>query len=207
MDKIWSYADTARYVMAVLVLISLVPGCVFWFAIHPFIGFWRRVGRFGATLIGGAAMIVAIAFLYLLRDTLLGQDFGTQVWLWLPAAVLLVVAQAIERVRKKHLKFNILTGGPEFSGDGTASTLLQEGIYGRMRHPRYFAWVLAILGWALFANYLGLYVYVAISWAFIYALILIEERELLARFGAAYEAYSRRVPRLPKNIWKTPPSP
>ncbi len=198
MDKIWSYADTARYVMAVLVLVSLVPACVFWFTIHPFIGFWRRVGRFGATLIAAAAMIVSIAVLYLLRDTLLGQDFGTQVWLWLPAAILLAVAAAIERARKQHLNFNILTGGPEFSGDGAASTLLQEGIYGRMRHPRYFAYALAILGWALFANYLGLYVYVVVSWAFIFVLILIEEHELSERFGALYEDYARKVPRLPR---------
>ena len=67
-----------------------------------------------------------------------------------------------------------------------------------MRHPRYFGYALAILGWALFANYLGLYVYVVISWAFIYVLILVEERELSERFGAQYEDYARRVPRLPK---------
>ena len=198
MDKIWSFADTARYVMAVLVLIFLVPACIFWFTIHPFIGFWRRVGRFAATLAAAGAMIVSIAFLYFLRDTLLGQDFGTQVWLWLPAAILLVAAAAIEQARKRYLTLNILTGGPEFLGDGTASSLLQEGIYGRMRHPRYFGSSLGILGWALFANYLGLYVYVVVSWAFIYALILIEEHELLERFGAAYEAYARRVPRLPR---------
>ena len=132
------------------------------------------------------------------RDALLQTDFGTEVWLWLPAAILIAIAAAIEQARKRYLKLNILTGGPEFAGDGAASTLLQEGIYGRMRHPRYFAYALAILGWALFANYLGLYVYVVVSWAFIYALILIEEHELLARFGAQYEAYARKVPRLPR---------
>lgn len=198
MDKIWSYIETARYVMAVLVLISLVPACNFWFTIHPFIGFWRRVGRFGATLAGGGIMVASMAILFWYREALLGRDFGTVVWLWLPAGVLLGIAAVIERARKKHLKFNILTGGPEFSGDGAATALLQEGVYARLRHPRYFAYALAIPGWALFANYLGLYVYVVVGWAFIYALIRLEERELSARFGAEYEAYARRVPRLPK---------
>jgi protein-S-isoprenylcysteine O-methyltransferase Ste14 len=206
-DKLWTYVETARYVMAVLVLISLVPACIFWFVIHPFIGFWRRIGRFGATLTGAASMIASMAAFFWYREAVLESDFGTQIWLWLPAAALLAIAASIERARKKYLRFNILTGGPEFEGDGEASALLQEGVYARMRHPRYFAYALGALGWALFANYLGLYLYVLVSWAVIYTLMVVEERELRGRFGVAYEAYARRVPRLPKHFWKISPIP
>lgn len=41
--------DKARYVVGVLVVIAVAPGMVWWFFLHPFVNFWRKVGA-GATL-------------------------------------------------------------------------------------------------------------------------------------------------------------
>ena len=76
-----------------------------------------------------------------------------------------------------------------------AGELATGGIYSRMRHPGYMAMSLAIAAAALFTNYLAMYV-VALAYVPLICLVaLLEERELLARFGVAYRAYCARVPR------------
>jgi protein-S-isoprenylcysteine O-methyltransferase Ste14 len=55
--------------------------------------------------------------------------------------------------------------------------------------------VLGLLGYALIANYLAIYLLFPICAASLYLIVLLEERELRDRFGAAYQAYARRVPR------------
>ena len=37
--------DTTRYVIGVLLIVGVPPAVIFWLLIHPFVGFWRRVGR------------------------------------------------------------------------------------------------------------------------------------------------------------------
>jgi len=56
--------------------------------------------------------------------------------------------------------------------------------------------VIAVAGWALLSNHLAAYAAVVVVIAALAVIIPIEERELVARFGAEYEAYRRRVPAL-----------
>ena len=51
------------------------------------------------------------------------------------------------------------------------------------------------MGSALIANYLALYLIVALWLPGIYVIVLLEEKELRDRFGRAYDDYCRRVPR------------
>ena len=88
----------------------------------------------------------------------------------------------------------ILAGIPELSADDPG-VLLQEGIYARIRHPRYIELLFWILGYALISNYLGTYVLFAITVPAIYLIVLMEEKELRDRFGEEYREYCRRVPR------------
>ena len=73
--------------------------------------------------------------------------------------------------------------------------LLSEGIYGKIRHPRYVEALLWVLGYAFIANYLGLYLLFILSIPTVFLIVLLEERELRERFGTEYEDYCRRVPR------------
>ena len=36
--------DRVRYYLALLILALVPPTILFWFSIHPFIRFWRRLG-------------------------------------------------------------------------------------------------------------------------------------------------------------------
>ena len=60
--------------------------------------------------------------------------------------------------------------------------------------PR-LARALVPLAAAFFANYLATWVLVLLMIPVIYWLAIIEERELLARFGDEYKDYMRKVPR------------
>ncbi|MDH3369164.1 MAG: isoprenylcysteine carboxylmethyltransferase family protein, partial [Gemmatimonadota bacterium] len=88
----------------------------------------------------------------------------------------------------------ILSGIPELR-KGDPGRLLTEGIYARLRHPRYVEVILGVISYALVANYLGGYVVVLVTVASMVPLVLLEERELRDRFGDAYDEYARRVPR------------
>lgn len=76
------------------------------------------------------------------------------------------------------------------------TVLVDRGIYAIVRHPQYLAGILLGLGLSLVAQHWavalpGLVVGLTSSFA-----AFDEEKELTERFGPAYEAYRRRVPRV-----------
>jgi protein-S-isoprenylcysteine O-methyltransferase Ste14 len=89
----------------------------------------------------------------------------------------------------------ILMGMPELAGEGGPGRLLCEGIYARIRHPRYIEIGLALLFDAMFTNFLASWVILAAGVPVLLAIIHIEERELRDRFGEEYVRYCERVPR------------
>jgi protein-S-isoprenylcysteine O-methyltransferase Ste14 len=84
----------------------------------------------------------------------------------------------------------------EPAGDPTENPppLTTGGLYRYVRHPLYtagfvFLWMTPVMTSTLFALYLGLSLYLYIG-------SLFEERRLLLEFGAAYQAYQQKAPRL-----------
>jgi protein-S-isoprenylcysteine O-methyltransferase Ste14 len=187
--------STARYVVGVVLMMSLPPGLFLWFFIHPFASFWRKLGPVWTYTILSVPVVLYMVAVFLARDPLMWADHGTR---YATIALALVCAAGgawIAIARRKLLTAGVLTGMPELSEERYPGKLLSEGIYGRVRHPRYIEVFLFSLAYALFANYLGPYVMVVILLPAIYLLVVIEERELHDRFGEAYEEYCRRVPR------------
>lgn len=189
------WIDLARYVIGALLVITLPPAIAYWYILHPFIGFWRRVGMTPTFWFLGIFMVASMVALFPFHHALLGRDLGTSLPLIALAVPLLVAGGIVSRKRKRHLTFKMLAGAPELAPETSGSGLLTEGIYGRIRHPRYVEFTLALLGWSVFVNYLGLYIMTALLIAALFVIVLLEERELRARFGQAYADYSARVPR------------
>jgi len=96
---------------------------------------------------------------------------------------------------RKQLTFRILIGLPELDLKNQEQKLLTEGMFAKMRNPRYVAVVLFGLSMALLTNYVAVYVVFVAFVIGLYAITLLEEKELRARFGTAYEDYCRCVPR------------
>ncbi len=191
--------DTARYYVA-LTLVMITPGVfVYWFSIHPFVRFWRKLGA-RATIWIHCGMIAALAVVaFSLRKPILAVDYGTNYWLI--AAAIPVYAWSVYLRRKLfgQLTVRILAGVPELSAGGDRGELLTSGVYAKVRHPRYVQILLAFAGLALFANHLATYVILIVAVPWVYLVTLLEERELERRFGKAYRDYRARVPRfLPK---------
>ncbi len=187
--------DIARYVVATLILISLPSGLLLWLVIHPFVTFWRRLGPTRTYAILSIPVAAVMVTTFLMRRRLLAEDFGTNYFLVATAFVALLGGFLIARRRRKHLTFTILAGLPELSSARYPGTLLREGIYASIRHPRYVETALVVLAYALFANFLGTYVLLVATLPTLYVIVLLEERELRTRFGAEYVAYCRAVPR------------
>ncbi|MBK6485797.1 MAG: hypothetical protein IPF98_02780 [Gemmatimonadetes bacterium] len=149
--------DQVRYVLAVLVLVSVPPALGLWFAVHPFARFWRRLGpvvSYAILLTPTAALAWA---LWTSRARLLGRDYHGQPWLMALAAAAALTAIWLQLKRRKHLTMSILAGVPEMSRSDRGQ-LLTEVIYGSIRHPRYIEFTLFVLAYAAVANYAGTWI-------------------------------------------------
>jgi protein-S-isoprenylcysteine O-methyltransferase Ste14 len=194
--------DKTRYVLGVLLIVGVPPAIIFWLLIHPFVGFWRRIGPWATYIITGTVFVVEIFLLYRFRVEILGTDLGTD-WMIFSIGFVFYAASAwISVLTKRQLKLRTFVGLQELSEADPGDRLLQEGIYGVVRHPRYLSVIIGTAGFAMFVNYVGAYLMVLASVPALFLVTIIEERELAHRFGAEYEEYRSRVPaifpRLPK---------
>jgi protein-S-isoprenylcysteine O-methyltransferase Ste14 len=187
--------DSIRYFLALILVVTLPPLFFYWMLIHPFINFWRTKGigvTYGVILTIVAAGLVG---LFSIRHYFLAIDLGTNYLLAGLGILCLALSGTMRFALQRHLTIATLLGLPEIAPDRYPRTLVTEGIYARIRHPRYVQVVIALAGYALIANYLASYFVVALWIPAIYIIVLLEERELRDHFGKFYEDYCLRVPR------------
>ena len=184
-----------RYDLALLGLLFIPTSILVWVVIHPFVGFWRRLGMRGTY----AAVLVieaAVAFgLFQVRKPLLAVEFGSHWTVLVPGVGILAVAVWLRTRLQRHFSVAQLLGFPELAPDRFPPRLVTVGLHAHVRHPRYLQYLLVLAGWALVANFLATYLLLALMVPAVWLVVVLEERELRARFGAAYDDYCRRVPR------------
>jgi protein-S-isoprenylcysteine O-methyltransferase Ste14 len=186
--------ETIAYYVALITIMTIPAAGLVWFLIHPLARWWRRVGPVGTYLAIGVAVVGAMWGIYLARASLLATRFGVRTPLAIAACALFGVGSYIRAQVRRQLRAAVVLGVPEIS-DQDRGRLVVEGIYSRVRNPRYVGVGLQLAAMALFANYLAPYMLVLAYIPTIYAIVLLEERELEARFGDAYREYCRKVPR------------
>jgi protein-S-isoprenylcysteine O-methyltransferase Ste14 len=186
--------DEARYVVAVLMIVFTPPAIGSWYLIHPFARFWRRLGVVATFSILYSLLLSACLLLWEFRKPLLGADMGFEPLLLFLAVPAAVAGAIVARRRRRVLSERVRNGIPEVS-DKDKGHLVTEGIYAQTRNPRYIEMLLFCLAYVAFANYTGAWILCALLFPSIHLVVLLEERELRARFGAEYEEYCRRVPR------------
>lgn len=183
------------YWLAALLVATLPPALFYWFLIHPFARFWRRLGtRVTYTLVSVVCLLLAFA-IFNFHSLYLAERYPFHWGLAIPGIGLYALSAYFEIQCRRHLKFRILAGVPEVDRE-RPGRLLTEGIYARVRNPRYLAVLLGMTGIALILNYPALYLTLAACVPAGWLLIVLEERELEERFGAEYVAYKKSVPRL-----------
>jgi len=189
--------DRIRYVLAVLCIITLPPGVLFWFLIHPWARWWRRLGPLGTYLIVVPVVVALGVLLFRIRGRFLGADLGMRWSLTTIGAVLYGVSTWIALQHWRHLSIATMIGIPELSpAEQRKGKLLKDGIYRVVRHPRYLSAGLAVIAVALFVDYVGVYLLILVLFPLGYPMLVFEERDLVDRFGEEYRQYQREVPRI-----------
>ncbi|MFQ5934954.1 MAG: methyltransferase family protein [Acidiferrobacterales bacterium] len=187
--------NLARYVLALAMVVLFLPAISFWFLIHPFSGFWRRLGPWRTYAILLSTMMLLAVVIYQFKDWLLAVEFGTSYVLLAFAIVIYAGSTFVEWQCRRHLSLATLIGLPQLAPGRQDGVLLTQGIYARIRHPRYVAVFLGVIAIALSTNYLAVYILIPLSAIALYLIVLLEEKELQACFGDAYIQYCARVPR------------
>jgi protein-S-isoprenylcysteine O-methyltransferase Ste14 len=193
-----------RYVLAALSVITLPPGLLFWFVIHPWAGWWRRLGPVRTYLIVLPVLVAFGVLLFRLRARLVGADLGMN-WGLIPiGAVLYGLSTWIAFLHRRHLSIATMIGIPELSPTAQRKgKLLKDGIYRVIRHPRYLSAGLAVIAVALFVDYVGVYFLILLLFSLGYPMLIFEEKELVDRFGEEYRQYQREVPRILPRLRRT----
>jgi protein-S-isoprenylcysteine O-methyltransferase Ste14 len=177
--------------LAALVLFVQLPIPLYWFVMHPQIAFWRQHRSAGYIVGLPSAWLPVTLFLVFYRSELF-LPARPPMWRVAVGLALLAFETWIFWRVKRDLGAARLIGQTELSGGGE---LARHGIYARLRHPRYVGSLISILGACFLAGARLMWQIAALWCALTLIAILLEERELRARFGLAYEDYCRRVPR------------
>ncbi len=183
-----------RHFVALAVLLLAPPALLIWLFIHPFIWFWRRLGVMYSYFCFLCLMALLCWGVWQVKDWLLRVEYGTQPLLMFFSGICLFVPAVLARRRRQQFAFPVMIGLPELSSQQPRA-LVTQGIYARIRHPRYLETVLFVLGCALFANYLSVYLAWLAGLPILHGVVMLEEHELYQTFGDEFAAYCQRVPR------------
>jgi protein-S-isoprenylcysteine O-methyltransferase Ste14 len=167
-----------------------LPIPLYWVMLHPFNAFWRTRVRPAFWIAGLTAWTVGGVVLWLARRDLLCST--RPYWFAIFAGLVLISIEIYLFIRvERELGSRRLVGHAELTGGGT---LFAGGLYAYVRHPRYTGMFCAVAGAALLAGTKTLWIILGVWCLAALLVIRLEERELEARFGAAYSEYRRRVP-------------
>jgi protein-S-isoprenylcysteine O-methyltransferase Ste14 len=186
--------------LAAVVLFLQLPIPLYWFVLHPQVKFWRSHPRAAYILGLSCSWLPVTAALIVFHRKLFRSNWPSVGCLIVGPALIIVEAWIFWRVHH-DLGTARLVGKTELSGAGKIEL---GGIYSRIRHPRYTASFLAILGACFLAGTRTTWLVAALWVILILVAISFEEREMRARFGAEYADYSERVPRFLPLLGKLP---
>ncbi len=178
-----------RWIAAVVLFLEL-PVPFYWFILHPNSNYWRTRQKLGFTLAVLPWPIFAI-LMAVFRNQIFVST-APRYWEMLAGMAAILLEFWLIVLAKRALGLARLVGKTEMDGDGGIES---GGIYARMRHPRYAGMIGAVVGAGLLSATTTLWVVLASWTVLVVAAVVLEERELERRFGAAYLDYCRRVPR------------
>ena len=186
--------DRVVYYIALVTLMAVPATLVAWLLLHMLVSFWRRIGSVTSLMTIVAVTILVMWSMYLVRDPLLEVKFGVR-WPLVSVGVVLLALSCYLNVQVyRQVPKRMALGLDEVSSDDFGE-LVTNGIYSRSRHPRFLGMALAVAAVAFLTNFAALYVLVPVYLVGITLVAILEERELVARFGSQYLEYARDVPR------------
>lgn len=186
--------ETLRLILAYVMLFSLPLVVVFWVVMHSIHSIWKHLPKLAAY---GAAFMAMLSFalvLYAQRAVFMDVKWPISIPIFGLGLLIYLGSYRLWRPVKEHLDFKTFSGQREIGGE--TGGLITKGPFSVIRHPRYLMVTIGVVGWCLMVHYPMIYIVGLLSTIGLYGVILLEERELEARFGKAYQDYKDSVPRL-----------
>ena len=193
--------------MAELLLVSWMIGIIyssiplFWFAIHPLVQRWRQMRRSPYRILlplWFAVMAVLGVVTWPWHSALLYSVPWTRM---IAAPFVFLALKIYARIRPEFGVTNFI-GETELRPEQHQQKLIITGLHAHMRHPIYLAHLCMFCGWTILSGLSINFVLLGISVLVTFPLMIVmEEKELVKRFGQAYREYQRTVPLVPF-IWK-----
>ena len=131
--------------LALVYVILFFPIPLFWLVLHSGIHFWRRFGN-RSLWIALPVWIFPEAAIFLLRRRIFAERLTRTRLTWAVGLPLLVLLFYREIQTRQKFGVRQLVGLPEMDRRRRRGALIREGIYARIRHPRYLGYVLGFGG-------------------------------------------------------------
>jgi len=187
-----------KLIMAQWIVIFYPGVLVFWLIMHNNIERLRPMGT-RAYWVAAMAWIITAGPLLFFRSRIFSVQFSmpeaVRIGLELLGVLTLLLGAALLLQARKKIPLKTMVGLPEIAPDKNQQAVLNTGIYAKTRNPIYLAHWLLVLSGAALTNFAANWIMFALDCLVLPLLIRAEERELLARYGTAYLAYMRQVPR------------
>jgi len=186
-----------------LILLLWIP--FYWSVFHTAIRFWRRLGN-RALLLALPVWLIFAAGIIITRHQLLAWRLERSALTWAVGGVLFLVASWLDVQTRHALGWRRLVGLTELNPAHRLCAVIRQGIYARIRHPRYLLYMLMILSMAFLTGAPAIFLLAFLTVLMYQILAPLEERKLLDQYGPRYEEYRRLVPRFVPHLGRTPES-
>ncbi len=165
---------------------------LFWIPVHCNPTFFKRLGFFTYVLFLATWLPLAF-FLYCEKGFLLRFIVGFSLGVKIIGGVVLAAGLALQIWTLILLSLPGIMGMPEVTST-VRGRLVTGGPFSLVRHPTYLSHTMMLLGVFLMTGVAAVGVLTLIDIILISSVVIpLEERELLIRFGNAYERYRKRV--------------
>lgn len=183
-------------------LVLWYPGVwFFWFVFHTRIARWRKIGKRAYWYACAGWPAIGLPLLYFRREIF--QIRWSMPWFCFAlAGAALVLAIRFGLLAGRIISRRTIIGLVELEPQKNPQPLMQTGVYAKTRNPLYFTHWLLILAAAALTGYAANWALFVLESLLLPLMIRAEEKELIARYGAPFLEYQRRVPRFfPNSPW------
>lgn len=185
-DPIFNYLA-----LMVIIIWPVIP--LFWIPVHGFSRIFKKLGLL--TYIAPVLTWTPLAILlFTRREFILGHKIVLPRAASIFGVFLLLIGTALQVWSARLLSLRGLMGMPEVSAR-VESRFVTSGPYRIVRHPTYLAHTLMFAGLFLMTGMTGMGMVTLLDALLVgFIVVPLEDRELSARFGPAYDAYQKKVP-------------
>jgi len=166
---------------------------LFWIPVHGLSRFFKKLGVL-SYLVPAVAWTPLAIFIFSRRDFILSWKTQLPFAAAASGGLLFIAGVALQLWSGRFLSLKGLMGLPEVSSK-VESRFVTTGPYVFVRHPTYLSHTLMFLGLSLLTGINAMGIVTLLDFLLInLAVIPLEDRELIVRFGPVYEEYRKKVP-------------